>query len=98
MCIHAHYIIGSDGEIIQCVLETEVAYHDNSANGYSIGIENCHLDWDGKFNSKTYPSLVELCAYLCRRYSLDPATRLYDITMLLKRIVLIITLEILKRG
>lgn len=79
----SHYIIGLDGEIIQCVPETEVAYHGNSANSYSIGIENCHPDWDGKFNDKTYASLVELCADLCKRYSLDSTTALirhYDIT------------------
>lgn len=79
----SHYIIGLDGEIIQCVPETEVAYHCNSANSYSIGIENCHPDWEGKFNARTYSSLVELCADLCKRYNLDPVTALirhYDIT------------------
>ena len=79
----SHYIIGLQGEIIQCVPETEVAYHGNSANSYSIGIENCHPDWEGKFNDKTYVSLVELCADLCKRYNLDPTIALirhYDIT------------------
>lgn len=79
----SHYIIGLEGEIIQCVPETEVAYHGNSANSYSIGIENCHPDWEGKFNDKTYESLIELCADLCKRYSLDPSIALirhYDIT------------------
>ena len=36
----AHYIIGLDGEIIQCVPENEVAYCTNSANSYSVSIEN----------------------------------------------------------
>lgn len=79
----SHYIIGLEGEIIQCVPETEVAYHGNSANSYSIGIENCHPDWEGKFNDKTYASLVALCADLCKRYDLDPTIALirhYDIT------------------
>ena len=79
----SHYIIGLEGEIIQCVPESEIAYHGNHANSYSIGIENCHPDWEGKFNSKTYTSLVELCADLCKRYELDPSVALirhYDVT------------------
>ena len=79
----SHYIIGLDGEIIQCVPEIEIAYHGNSANSYSIGIENCHPDWEGKFNDKTYASLIELCADLCKRYNLDPTIALirhYDVT------------------
>ena len=79
----SHYIIGLEGEVIQCIPETEIAYHGNSANSYSIGIENCHPDWEGKFNDKTYASLVELCAGLCKRYDLDPTIALirhYDVT------------------
>ena len=79
----AHYIIGLEGEVIRCVPENEVAYHGNSHNGYAIGIENCHPDWEGKFNEKTYKSLIELCADICRRYKLKPAEALerhYDIT------------------
>ena len=79
----SHYIIGLEGEIIQCVPENEVAYHANQANSYSIGIECCHPDWDGKFNDKTYQSLIELCVDICKRYKLDPQKALirhYDVT------------------
>lgn len=79
----SHYIIGLAGEIIQCIPEEEVAYHANSANDYSIGIENCHPDWTGKFNDLTYKSLVTLCADICYRYKLDPemdVIRHYDVT------------------
>lgn len=79
----AHYIIGLEGEILQCIPETEVAYHAKEANSYSIGIENCHPDWEGKFNSKTYASLIKLCADLCIRYGLEPDKALlrhYDVT------------------
>ena len=79
----SHYIIGLEGEIIQCIPEDEVAYHANSANNYSIGIENCHPDWEGKLNNATYKSLVALCADLCNRYKLKPDTDLirhYDVT------------------
>lgn len=79
----SHYIIGLEGEIVQCIPEDEVAYHATTANGYSIGIENCHPDWSGKFNEKTYNSLIELCTDICKRHGLDPETdilRHYDIS------------------
>ena len=79
----SHYIIGLEGEILACVPENEVAYHSKQANSYSIGIENCHEDWNGEFNYKTYQSLIALCVDLCKRYNLSPLTDLkrhYDIT------------------
>jgi len=79
----SHYIIGLEGEVIRCVPENEIAYHANAANDYSIGIENCHPDWNGKFNDKTYASLITLCAMLCKKYDLNPEKALlrhYDIT------------------
>ena len=81
--VSAHYIIGLEGEILWCIPETEIAYHAKEANSYSIGIENCQPGWDGKFNSKTYASLIKLCAYLCIKYDLNPEEALlrhYDVT------------------
>ena len=79
----SHYIIGLNGEIM-CIPEKEVAFHSGSysMNRKSIGIENCHPDWDGKFNDKTYNSLVELCADILDRYNLDASAliRHYDVT------------------
>ena len=80
----SHYIIGLNGEIIRCIPENEVAFHSGSysMNRKSIGIEDCHPDWDGKFNENTYNSLVELCADICKRYelSVDNIIRHYDVT------------------
>ena len=80
----SHYVIGLDGEIIRCIPEDEVAFHAGSysMNRKSIGIEDCHPDWDGKFNENTYNSLVELCANICKRYelSVDNIIRHYDVT------------------
>lgn len=79
----SHYIIGLQGEIIQCVPESEIAYHAKEANSYSIGIEVCHPDWGGKFSDVTYKSLISLLADLCKRYSLEPTQaiiRHYDVT------------------
>lgn len=80
----SHYIVGLNGEIIRCIPEDEVAFHSGSysMNRKSIGIENCHPDWNGQFNSNTYNSLVELCADICKRYniSVNNIIRHYDVT------------------
>lgn len=81
----SQYIIGLQGEIILCVPESEVAYHAGNAtyNNSYIGIECCHPTADGHFNSQTYVSLVMLCADICKRYKLEPKTKIirhYDVT------------------
>lgn len=80
----SQYIIGLKGEILLCVPENEVAYHaaHEHTNSHSIGIECCHPDGTGKFNSLTYRSLIELCVDICKRYKLNPKTdiiRHYDV-------------------
>lgn len=80
----SHYIVGLNGEIIRCIPDDEVAFHAGSysMNRKSIGIEDCHPDWEGKFNEHTYNSLVELCANLCKQYGIDinNVIRHYDVT------------------
>ncbi len=79
----SHYIVGLEGEILQCVPLDEVSYASNNRNNDTIAIECCHPDATGKFNSKTYDSLVKLTAALCKTYNLNPTTdilRHYDIT------------------
>lgn len=78
----ANYVIGLQGEIIQCVPDGEVAWASNKANYYSISIENCHEDTTGKFNDSTYWSDVHLVAYLTEKYGLgrDDIIRHYDVT------------------
>ena len=79
----AHYIVGLDGEILQCIPDTELAYHAKNANTYSLCVEVCHPDWEGQFSSTTYEALIHLLAKLCMTYNLDPAKDLlrhYDIT------------------
>ena len=80
--VSANYIIGLNGEIICCIPDEEVAWCTCQANSYSPSIECCHPDSTGKLNSKTYNSLVELCAYLCKKYKLDETDliRHYDVT------------------
>lgn len=78
----ANYIIGLEGEIIQCVPDGEIAYASNDANDTSISIENCHMDESGRFLKKTYISLVHLTAYLLEKYhlSIDDVIRHHDVT------------------
>lgn len=81
--VSSHFIIGLSGEIIQCIPLNEWSYCTNQANGYSISIECCHPDVTGKFTTVTEKSLVELCAYLCELFKLDPEKdiiRHYDVT------------------
>jgi len=80
--VSSNYIVGLDGEVIRCVPDDEIAYCTNQANAYSISIETCHPDWTGKFNPKTYASLVELCALLLKKYKLesDDLIRHFDVT------------------
>ena len=80
--VSAHFVIGLEGEIIQCIPTDEWSYCTNQANGYSISIECCHPDSTGKFNKATEDSLAELCAYLCRKFGLtaDDIIRHYDVT------------------
>ncbi len=80
--VSSNYVIGLDGEIIRCVPDDEIAHCTNQANAYSISIECCHPDWTGKFNSKTYNSLVELCAQLLKKYNLTAydLIRHHDVT------------------
>ena len=79
----SHYVVGLEGEIIQCIPENEISYCTNQANGYSISIENCHPKADGIFTAATRESLKQLCADICTRYGLDPIRdiiRHYDVT------------------
>ena len=76
----AHFIIGYDGEIIQCIPLEEEAYAVKGRNDDSVSIECCYLSEDGAFTPPTYNSLIELLSWLCAEYELSPADilRHYD--------------------
>lgn len=78
----SHFIVGLEGEIVQCVPTWEVAYASNSRNEDSVSIETCHWEEDGEYTKETYQSLVELTAWLCEKFSLteNDVIRHYDIT------------------
>lgn len=78
----SHFIVGLEGEIVQCVPTWEVAYASNNRNGDTVSIECCHPDKSGKFNEKTWKSMTELSAWLCRKFGLTEKDLLrhYDVT------------------
>ena len=78
----SNFVIGLDGEIIQCVPTWEVAYASNERNMDTVAIECCHPDDSGAFTDETYRSLVQLTAWLCEKFGLtqDDVIRHYDVT------------------
>lgn len=68
----AHFVIGFDGEIIQCIPLNEIAYAVKERNYDSVSIECCYLSEDGKFTDATYQSLIRLCGWLLKEYKLTP--------------------------
>ncbi|QDW73745.1 N-acetylmuramoyl-L-alanine amidase [Lachnospiraceae bacterium KGMB03038] len=78
----SNFIVGLDGEIVQCVPTWEVAYASNDRNHDTVSIECCHPDESGKFNEATYRSMVQLSAWLCLKFDLGPedVIRHYDVT------------------
>ena len=78
----SNFIIGLNGDIIQCIPLNEVAYASNGRNEDTISIEVCHPDETGKFTDKSYKSLVKLTAWICSEYNLkkDEIIRHYDVT------------------
>jgi N-acetylmuramoyl-L-alanine amidase len=87
----AHFIVGLEGEVIQCVSVSEMAYHVGAnkytpeavaalgayPNNCTLGIELCHPDASGIFTEATLQSAEELTAALCRQFSLSPKSGIW---------------------
>jgi N-acetylmuramoyl-L-alanine amidase len=87
----AHFIVGIEGEIIQCIPTEETAYHVGAKkyrpealgrlghypNNGTVGIELCHPTGEGYFTAKTEAAERELCALLCLQAGLDPLTDIW---------------------
>ena len=63
--VSSHFVVGLEGEIIQCLPLYERSVASNNRNKNTISIEVCHPDESGEFNEKTYASLVKLSSWLC---------------------------------
>lgn len=80
--VSSHFVIGLEGEVIQCLPLFERSAASNNRNKDTISIETCHPDKSGKFSEDTYNSLVKLTAFLCSELDLseNDVIRHYDIT------------------
>ena len=80
--VSSHFVVGLDGEVIQCLPLDEKSAASNHRNRDTISIEVCHPDESGKFSEETYEALVELTAWLLHSAWLGPENliRHYDVT------------------
>ena len=80
--VSSHFLVGLDGEVIQCVPLWEKSAASNWRNSDTISVEVCHPDESGKFSDVTYKSVVKLTAWLLKETGLDEnaVIRHYDIT------------------
>lgn len=78
----SHFVIGLDGEIVQCIPSSEIAYASNARNADTLSIECCIEDSTGRFNPATYDAAVHLTAWLAERFGLKTkdVIRHYDVT------------------
>ena len=78
----SHFVVGLRGEIVQCIPTWEVAYASNERNSDTVSIETCHPTADGSYTEETYQSMIELTAWLCKKFDLteEDVIRHYDIT------------------
>lgn len=80
--VSSHFVVGLEGEIIQCVPLWEKSAASNWRNSDTVSIEVCHPDDTGEFNDETYNAVIKLSAWLLNELGLDESAviRHYDIT------------------
>lgn len=80
--VSSHFIVGLEGEVIQCLPLDEISSATNWRNSDTISIEVCHPSESGEFNDGTYEALTELIAWLLDSCGLDEThiIRHYDVT------------------
>ena len=80
--VSSHFLIGLDGEIIQCIPLEEKSSATNDRNLDTLSIEVCHPDATGQFTKASYDALVKLTAWLCDYCGIgrDHVIRHYDVT------------------
>ncbi len=78
----SHFVVGLDGEVVQCLPLHERSVASNNRNRDTVSIEVCHPDEIGQFTDATYAALVRLTAWLCELGDLDTddVIRHYDVT------------------
>lgn len=78
----SHFVVGLEGEIVQCIPTAEIAYASNDRNSDTISIECCYKNEGGSFEQATYDSVIRLTAWLCEKFGLtsEDVIRHYDVT------------------
>ena len=78
----SHFVVGLEGEIVQCIPTAEIAYASNDRNSDTISIECCYKNEDGSFEQAPYDSVIRLTAWLCEKFGLtsEDVIRHYDVT------------------
>jgi N-acetyl-anhydromuramyl-L-alanine amidase AmpD len=73
----AHYVVGRDGTVVQCVRHKDIAHHAGAANAYTIGIEhNTRAGIDTKLTGRQYLKSAELVVWLGQQLGV-PLDRYY---------------------
>lgn len=80
--VNSHFVVGLEGEVVQCLPLYEQSVSSNWRNPDIISIEVCHPDETGKFNEATMEALIKLTAWLCEEFELEAedVIRHYDVT------------------
>lgn len=80
--VSSHFLVGLEGEIIQCIPLDEKSSATSWRNSDTISIEVCHPDDTGAFTQASYDALVRLTAWLLETGGLtqDHVIRHYDVT------------------
>ena len=77
--VSAHYVVrSSDGQVAQCVDDTNIAWHAGTwrTNRRSIGIEHeGYFDDPTWFTTRMYRSSARLVAYLCKKHGIPINSR-----------------------
>lgn len=78
----AQYIVGLNGEVVRCILDSEIAYAAANQNADTIHIEVCYKQKSGEFEEKSIAALGELVRSLMKKYAIPAGkvVRHYDLT------------------
>lgn len=69
--VNSHFVVGIQGEIIQCVPLYMQSVASNNRNNDTISIEVCHPNSSGEFTLASYNATVKLTAWLCDTYNIS---------------------------
>ena len=74
----AHYIVGRDGTVVQCVRHKDIAFHANEENSYTIGIEhNARDPGDTTLTDVQYWKSAKLVIWIGKQLGLPVFDRWY---------------------